>query len=74
VFKIQDDIELLTRSIFQLEDLFLLVVIGEFNSGKSSFLNAFLGKNFLKEGLTPTTSKVGILRYGDKVRIYALSW
>jgi GTPase SAR1 family protein len=54
------------RSIEQLKDLFLLVVIGEFNSGKSSFLNAILGDKFLTEGVTPTTSQVNILRYGDK--------
>ena len=50
------------RSLEQLEDLFLLVVVGEFNSGKSSFLNALLGKKYLKEGVTPTTNKISILR------------
>ncbi|EFA81448.1 hypothetical protein PPL_05436 [Heterostelium album PN500] len=55
-------------AIEQLKDgLFLLVVVGEFNSGKSSFLNALLGNTYLKEGITPTTSKINILRYGDKL-------
>src|SRR5687767_13191819 len=34
----------LDRSIEQLDELFLLVVIGEFNAGKSAFINALLGK------------------------------
>jgi hypothetical protein len=32
----KEDIETVKRSIIQLEDLFLLVVVGEFNSGKRS--------------------------------------
>ena len=31
------------RSIRQLDELFLLVVVGEFNAGKSAFINALLG-------------------------------
>jgi ribosome biogenesis GTPase A len=38
----------------------MLVIVGEFNSGKSSFLNALLGKKYLKEGVTPTTNKISI--------------
>ncbi len=39
------------------------------SSGKSSFINALLGKKLLKEGITPTTSKIGTLRYGDPPRV-----
>lgn len=42
--------ELLKQTREQLEELFLLVVVGEFNAGKSAFLNAMLGKKYLKEG------------------------
>jgi GTPase SAR1 family protein len=56
----------LRKSIQQLNDLFLLVVVGEFNSGKSSFLNALLGDKFLDDGVTPTTSKIDTLRYGPR--------
>jgi len=49
----------------QLDRLFLLVIAGEFNSGKSSFLNALLGEKVLPEGVTPTTDRVNVLRYGD---------
>jgi len=33
------------RSIEQLDDLFLLVVVGEFNAGKSAFINALAGRS-----------------------------
>ncbi len=54
----------LERSIQQLDEFFLLVVIGEFNSGKSAFINALLGQAILREGVTPTTARVTVLRYG----------
>lgn len=60
-----EDQATLSRSIQQLEELFLLVVVGEFNSGKSAFINALLGQLLLREGVTPTTSQVNILRFGE---------
>ena len=45
---------------------FLLVVVGEFNAGKSAFINALLGARVLEEGVTPTTSRVGILQHGSR--------
>jgi small GTP-binding protein len=55
----------LERSIAQLDRLFLLVVIGEFNAGKSAFVNALAGARVLEEGPTPTTTRLQILRYSD---------
>jgi small GTP-binding protein len=55
----------LDRSIAQLDRLFLLVVIGEFNAGKSAFVNALVGARVLEEGPTPTTTRLQILRFGD---------
>jgi small GTP-binding protein len=54
----------LRRAALQLDELFLLVVAGEFNSGKSAFINALLGSQVLEEGVTPTTTRVHVLRYG----------
>ncbi|HEU5041009.1 MAG TPA: dynamin family protein [Gemmatimonadales bacterium] len=51
----------------QLSGLFLLVVAGEFNSGKSSFINALLGERVLPEGVTPTTDRINLLRHGPTV-------
>ena len=62
----KDDLDSLKHSIRQLDDLFLIVIVGEFNAGKSAFINALLGQQLLKEGVTPTTSQINILRYGEK--------
>ncbi len=56
----------LDRSIEQLDELFLLVVVGEFNAGKSAFINALLGRRVLEEGVTPTTSGIHLLRHGEE--------
>src|SRR6185503_18654708 len=40
------------------EDRFHLVVVGEFNHGKSSFVNALLGESVLPVGVTPTTAAI----------------
>ncbi len=61
----EDDLEQLKRSLNQLDELFLLVVVGEFNAGKTAFLNALLGKRVLREGVTPTTSTIHLLSYGE---------
>ncbi|NQS92307.1 MAG: dynamin family protein [Chloroflexi bacterium] len=69
----EKDLQALMESIHQLDDFFLLVVVGEFNAGKSAFINALLGGKILEEGVTPTTTKVHILRYGEKKDKVALS-
>ncbi len=60
-----EDHQTLADSIRQLDELFLLVVVGEFNSGKSAFINALLGQKLLKEGVTPTTTQINVLRFGE---------
>ncbi len=55
----------LAESIRQLDELFLLVIAGEFNSGKSAFINALLGMELLEEGVTPTTSQICLLKFGE---------
>lgn len=47
------------------EDRFHLVVVGEFNHGKSSFVNALLGETVLPTGVTPTTAAIHQLKYAD---------
>ena len=60
----QEDATALERSIRQLDELFLLVIVGEFNSGKSAFINALIGKSVLEEGVTPTTTRIHLLKHG----------
>src|SRR5215471_11799657 len=42
---------------------FMVVIIGEFNAGKSSFVNALLGDPILPMGITPTTDAIELVRY-----------
>jgi GTP-binding protein EngB required for normal cell division len=42
----------------------LVAVMGEFNAGKSSFVNALCGEEIAPVGVTPTTATVNILRHG----------
>jgi Flp pilus assembly protein TadD/GTP-binding protein EngB required for normal cell division len=44
----------------------LVAVMGEFNAGKSSFVNALCGADVAPTGVTPTTATINVLRYGDK--------
>jgi small GTP-binding protein len=62
-----DDLRRFQEAREQLTGLFLLVIAGEFNSGKSSFINALLGERVLPEGVTPTTDRINILRHGPAV-------
>lgn len=44
---------------------YMVVVVGEFNSGKSSFVNAMLQDSLLPTGITPTTEMIELIRYGE---------
>ena len=59
----RDDVAQLRQAELDLDELFLLVVVGEFNAGKSAFINALLGAAVLPEGVTPTTAVITRLRY-----------
>ena len=60
-----DDLRILREAAGTLDELFLLVVVGEFNAGKSAVINALVGETVATEGITPTTASVSILRYGE---------
>ena len=61
------DLGLLRSAMAQLEELFLMVVVGEFNAGKSAVINALLGGDYLPEGVVPTTSELVLIRHSDAV-------
>lgn len=46
-------------------DRFHLVVVGEFNHGKTTFVNALLGASILPVGVTPTTAVIHHLEYAE---------
>lgn len=62
-----DELELRLKSaIDNIENLFLIVFMGEFSTGKSSIINALVGNKVLPEGITPTTDRITMIRYGEK--------
>ena len=48
---------------------FNLVVLGEFKRGKSSLINAMLGRELLPTGVLPLTSAVTVIRGGEQERL-----
>src|SRR5512134_4153405 len=63
----REDLKTLQEAILQLDELFLMVVVGEFNAGKSALVNSLLGEKVLAEGATPTTSRVTLVKWGEKI-------
>jgi small GTP-binding protein len=58
------DKQRLIAAAADLREMFLMVVvIGEFNAGKSTFVNALLGDDVLPMGITPTTDMIEMIRY-----------
>ena len=68
-----EDTRRIREALQGLQELFLLVVTGEFNAGKSRLVNTLIGGRFLEEGVTPTTQQVQVLVHGDDDRIEARS-
>jgi GTP-binding protein EngB required for normal cell division len=65
-----------TTRIPKLEsERFHLVVLGEFNHGKSTFVNAMLGQDVLPTGITPTTASINHVVYSPNpsARVVLLS-
>src|SRR5262245_471088 len=57
-----------TTRIPKLEsERFHLVVLGEFNHGKSTFVNALLGQEVLPVGITPTTASINHVIYSPTI-------
>jgi small GTP-binding protein len=67
----RQDEQTVQSSLEQLDDFFLLVVVGEFNAGKSALINALLGERVLAEGVTPTTTHVQVLRHSTQAEMAA---
>ncbi len=54
--------------MFHADHPFLIVLVGAFNTGKSSLINALLGASVLGVGPTPTTDRIVIVRHGDTLQ------
>jgi ribosome biogenesis GTPase A len=65
--------DLIETRIPKLEDeRFHLVVLGEFNHGKSTFVNALLGADVLPTGITPTTAAINHVVWAPEPRARAV--
>ena len=53
-----------SRAAASLDSPLLVTVMGEFSSGKSTFVNAFIGADVAPTGITPTTATINVVRYG----------
>jgi small GTP-binding protein len=53
------------------DERFTLVVLGEFNHGKSTFVNALCGAPILPAGITPTTATINHLVWAETPRAKA---
>ena len=58
----KDALELVSDTRSRIDDLFLIVICGEFNAGKSTLINALVGADLLQSGVLPTTVKICVLR------------
>lgn len=64
----------MSNAIHQMDDImqrmtgddFHLVIVGEFSRGKSTFVNALLGKRILPASKNPTTAIISKIIYGEK--------
>ena len=54
------------RAAADLDTPLLVTVMGEFSSGKSSFVNAFIGHEVAPTGITPTTATINVVKYGHE--------
>ncbi|CAA6662136.1 unnamed protein product [Spirodela intermedia] len=62
---LMDEVSLLEDAVSRLDEPFMMVIVGEFNSGKSTIINALLGRRYLKEGVVPTTNEITLLCYSE---------
>lgn len=51
------------------QDHYSFIVVGEFSTGKSSFLNALIEQPILPTGITPTTSTINLIHYGKQEKV-----
>jgi ribosome biogenesis GTPase A len=55
------------------DERFSVVVLGEFNHGKSTFINALLGTPLLPTGITPTTALLAHVTHGARASATAVT-
>ncbi|RHW39924.1 hypothetical protein D1B33_03500 [Lysinibacillus yapensis] len=64
---VSDKLQILAADIE--DDYYSFIVVGEFSTGKSSFLNALIEQPILPTGITPTTSTINLIHYGEQEKV-----
>lgn len=59
-----EDMQLFSEALTHFDGMFLLVITGEFNAGKSTLINALLKNEVMQSGVTPTTDAITVLTWG----------
>jgi tRNA U34 5-carboxymethylaminomethyl modifying GTPase MnmE/TrmE len=58
--------EIINDLIFKVQnDVFKVMIVGEFSTGKSTFLNALLGEDILPMAVRPTTATINLIKYNE---------
>ncbi len=65
--KIKENLAQIREKLIQ--NVFYLVVLGQFKRGKSTFINSLLGEKLLPTAVVPLTSIITLLKYGEKEKI-----
>jgi GTP-binding protein EngB required for normal cell division len=60
------DVNVVRQAENGLNELYLIIVVGEYNSGKSSFINTLVGETICEEGSAPSTGHLTLLRHGEE--------
>jgi GTP-binding protein EngB required for normal cell division len=58
------------QNLLQQDQLIDVAILGQFKSGKSSFLNSLIGKSILPVGVIPVTTTITRLQYGERERVF----
>lgn len=66
---VRDEFNTLSAALTEYDRPVLVAVMGEFKTGKSTFLNVMLGEDLLRTDELPATAVVTVLRYSDEPRI-----
>ena len=59
-------VESLERLLVHWHDPIRLIILGEFNAGKSTLINTLLRDNVIASGIVPTTAIATYLRYSEE--------
>ncbi|MFN8671805.1 MAG: dynamin family protein [Candidatus Sericytochromatia bacterium] len=70
--KFQNIEDKLDELIYELNQPVNIAIMGEFKAGKSTFINALLGKELAPMGVTPTTATLNFFKYGKENKIKIL--